>query len=113
SNARSLPLDCRHSDSSLISRRQCYYSNVDRTRVEILLVEDNDADVRLFETLMNGAFHLTVSKTGAEAVDRLFQRGAFRGCPRPDIVVLDLNVPILNGHEVLNVIKWNSSLRSI
>jgi CheY-like chemotaxis protein len=88
-------------------------TNVDRGRVEILMVEDNDADVRLFQTLMSGFFHLTVSKTGAEALDRLYQRAAFLESPRPDVVVLDLNVPILNGQEVLNIIKSDSSLRSI
>lgn len=88
-------------------------TSVESGRVEILLVEDNDADVRLFETLMNGPFHLTVSKTGAEALDRLYQRGDFLRSPRPDVVVLDLNVPILNGHELLNIIKGDSSLRSI
>ena len=86
---------------------------MDRARVEILLVEDNEADVCLFQTLMKGAFHMTVSHTGAEALDRLFQRGNFSGSPRPDVVVLDLNVPILNGHELLSVIKSTPSLRSI
>ena len=86
---------------------------MDRRQIEILLVEDNEADVRLFQTLMSGAFHMTVSHTGTEALDRLFQRGNFSGSPRPDVVVLDLNVPILNGHEVLNVIKGTPSLRSI
>src|SRR5689334_8798474 len=88
-------------------------TSVESGRVEILLVEGNDADVRLFETLMNGSFHLTVSKTGADALDRLLQRGDFLRSPRPDVVVLDLNVPILNGHELLNIIKGDSSLRSI
>ena len=82
-------------------------------RVEILLVEDNPADVRLFKRGMSGPYHITVAESGAEAVDRLFQRGKFSGEPRPSLVVLDLNLPLLNGHEVLNVMKANSKLRSI
>ena len=81
--------------------------------VEILLVEDNPADARLFEEAMRGHFHVTVAETGAEALDRLFQRGRFDKSPRPDLVVVDLNVPILSGHEVIAALKSNSWLRSI
>ena len=81
--------------------------------VEILLVEDNPADVRLFEDGLSGPYHVAVARDGAEALDRLFQRGKFHTSPRPDIVVLDLNIPLINGHEVLNAIKSNSLLRSI
>src|SRR5437667_2978797 len=82
-------------------------------RVEILLVEDNPADVKLFRQGMSGPYHISVAASGAEALDRLFQRGKFIGAPRPNLVVLDLNLPLLNGHEVLNVMKANSRLRSI
>ena len=81
--------------------------------VEILLVEDNPGDVGLFRSLMSGPHHLNVASNGAEALDRLFQRGQFKDSVRPDVVVLDLNLPLLNGHEVLNTIKANSQLRSI
>jgi CheY-like chemotaxis protein len=81
--------------------------------VEILLVEDNPADVQLFRSLLSGPHHITVAINGAEALDRLFQRGQFKDSQRPDLVVLDLNLPLLNGHEVLNAIKANSRLRSI
>ena len=82
-------------------------------RVEILLVEDNPADVKLFQAGLSGPYHISVAESGAEALDRLFQRGKFKEEPRPNVVVLDLNVPLLNGHEVLNVMKANSKLRSI
>ena len=82
-------------------------------KVEILLVEDNPGDVRLFEEGLTGPYHVAVARDGVEALDRLFQRGKFLNTPRPDIVVLDLNIPLINGHEVLNAIKSNSRLRSI
>ena|SRR5579884_1763657 len=77
--------------------------------VDILLIEDNPGDVRQFKTLITGDFNITVAETGAEALDRLFRRGRFRSDPYPDIVVLDLNLPVLSGHEVLNAIRGNSS----
>ena len=81
--------------------------------VEILLVEDNPGDVQLFRSLLSGPHYVTVAANGAEALDRLFQRGQFKDSVRPDVVVLDLNLPLLNGHEVLNTIRANSQLRSI
>ena len=82
-------------------------------KVEILLVEDNIGDVTLFQTAISGYCRITVARNGAEALDRLFQRGRFAETVRPDLVVLDLNLPLINGHEVLNAIKSNSKLRSI
>ena len=78
-----------------------------------MLVEDNAGDVTLFQGSMSGPYSVTVAQDGAEALDRLFQRGRFSGAVRPDIVVLDLNIPLINGHEVLNAIKSNSLLRSL
>lgn len=80
---------------------------------EILLVEDSPADADLFRQLIPGPHHVTVAENGAEALDRLFQRGRFEKSIRPDIVVVDLNLPLLSGHELINTIKSNSSLRSI
>ena len=65
--------------------------------VEILLVEDNPGDVQLFGSLLSGPHHIMVATNGAEALDRLFQRGQFKESLRPDMVVLDLNLPLLNG----------------
>ena len=81
--------------------------------IDILLLEDNPADATLFRQATAGRFNVTVAQTGAEALDLLFQRGRFSKSPRPHMLVLDLNVPILSGHEVINVIKSNSSLRSL
>jgi len=81
--------------------------------MEILLVEDNPADTYLFRTSLLGRYHVTVAQNGVEAVDRLFRRGSFEKEMRPDLVVVDLNVPLLNGHDVISVIKSNSMLRTI
>ena len=46
-------------------------------------------------------------------LDRIFRRGKFRTEPLPDLVVVDLNIPLLNGHEVVNVLKANSQTQDI
>ena len=81
--------------------------------VKILLVEDSPEDVRQFKNSVREQASISVAVTGAEAVDRLFRRGKFHDEPVPDLVVIDLNVPILSGHEVLHVIRSNSELRHL
>jgi len=84
--------------------------------VEVLLVEDNPADARLTrDTLLEGRVpkRVTVVKDGVEAVDYVRRRGEFQGAPRPDIVLLDLNLPKRDGMQVLREIKSDPSLRSI
>ena len=76
--------------------------------VDILLIEDNPGDVKQFQSLLSGDFEITVAETGAEALDRLFRRGKFKTDPYPDIVVLDLSIPVLTGHEVLSAIRGHS-----
>ena len=82
-------------------------------RVEILLIEDNPADAGLFRRLLNGRCNITVAATGPEAFDRLFQRGRFLRTPKPQLVVVDINIPMLSGFEILNILRGNSGLRSI
>lgn len=83
-------------------------------KIEMLLLEDNPADADFFRQSVARQCNVTVAQTGAEALDLLFRRGRFSGAARgPDVVVVDLNVPILTGHEVINVIKSNSTLRSL
>jgi chemotaxis family two-component system response regulator Rcp1 len=84
--------------------------------VEVLLVEDNPADARLTrDTLLEGPVpkRITVVKDGVEAVDYVRRRGAFEGAPRPDIVLLDLNLPKRDGMHVLREIKTDPALRTI
>lgn len=83
------------------------------TTVDILLLEDAPGDVKLFASLLRGDVSITVASNGAEALDYVFRRGRFKGLPAPDLIVVDLNVPLLNGHEVLNVIKSNSATRHL
>ena len=81
--------------------------------LDILLVEDNPADVRLTqEAFREGKIlnNLMVARDGVEAMDVLHRRGKFAGAVRPDLVLLDLNLPRKDGREVLAEIKSDPSL---
>ncbi len=84
--------------------------------VEILLVEDNAADVRLtVEALRDGKVrnNLSVARDGVEALEFLRREGKHHGAPRPDLVLLDLNLPRKDGREVLAEIKADEDLKRI
>jgi CheY-like chemotaxis protein len=84
--------------------------------VDILLVEDNPGDAQLArEALKTGKVHvaLHVVVDGVDAMDFLKQRGAFAAAPRPDLVLLDLNLPRKDGREVLAEIKSDDDLKRI
>ena len=84
--------------------------------VEILLVEDNPGDVRLTkEALKEGKVYnnLHWAKDGVEALEFLKREGKHAKAPRPDIILLDLNLPKKDGREVLAVIKKDSELKHI
>ena len=84
--------------------------------VEILLVEDNPGDVRLTqEVLRDGKVrnNMHVVKDGVDAISFLHQTGDYAGAPRPDIILLDLNLPKKDGREVLAEIKANHDLKNI
>lgn len=81
--------------------------------VEILLVEDHEPDVRLTREALREARarnRLSVVGDGAEALDFLRRRGSYRDAPRPDLIILDLNLPRKDGREVLAEIKSDDSL---
>jgi chemotaxis family two-component system response regulator Rcp1 len=85
-------------------------------KLEVLLVEDNPGDVRLVrEALKEGRFpgHLNVATDGDEASDILWKRGAHKDDPRPDLIMLDLNLPGKNGRTILKEIKADPDLRRI
>ena len=85
-------------------------------RVEILLVEDNPGDVRLTqEALKEAKVHnnLSVVGDGVEAMAFLHREGSYATVPRPDIVLLDLNLPRKDGREVLAEVKADPDLRRI
>jgi two-component system, chemotaxis family, response regulator Rcp1 len=84
--------------------------------IEILLVEDNPGDVRLtIEALKEAKVHnqLTVASNGEQALEMLHRRGEYADAPRPDLILLDLNLPKVGGHEVLEHIKKDEVLRRI
>ena len=84
--------------------------------IEILLIEDNPGDVRLTqEALRDGKIinRLSVVSDGVEALDFLRHKGGFAGAIRPDLILLDLNLPRKDGREVLAEIKEDPDLRRI
>lgn len=84
--------------------------------IHILLVEDNEGDILLtreaFESakIMNT---LSVVRDGKEAIDFLTKQGKYQNVNLPDLVLLDVNLPKKNGHEVLQFIKGNEDLKQI
>jgi CheY-like chemotaxis protein len=84
--------------------------------IEVLLVEDNPGDVRLTrEALKEGKVrnHLSVAPDGVEALAFLRRQGKYADAPRPDVILLDLNLPKKDGREVLEEIKGDPALRNI
>lgn len=85
-------------------------------KIQILLVEDNDGDILLIsEALEEGRIlnELQIAKDGQEAISLLTKTGEYIDAITPDIILLDINLPKKNGHEVLKYIKNNASLKQI
>lgn len=84
--------------------------------VHILLVEDNEGDIVLtMDAFEESKINTTISvvRNGQEAVDFLYKRDRYTEENKPDLILLDINIPILNGHEVLRVIKQDAELKKI
>jgi two-component system, chemotaxis family, response regulator Rcp1 len=84
--------------------------------VEVLLVEDSPGDARLTQEAfreINTAVHLHVARDGVEAMALLRREGKHKDRPRPDLILLDLNLPKMDGREVLARIKQDDNLKSI
>jgi chemotaxis family two-component system response regulator Rcp1 len=84
--------------------------------IEVLLVEDSPGDVRLTrEALQDAKVHISlhVATDGIEAMAFLERTGTYANAPRPDLILLDLNLPRKDGREVLKEIKESPSLRII
>jgi two-component system, chemotaxis family, response regulator Rcp1 len=88
----------------------------DAAPIEVLLVEDSPGDVRLTREAFKDAkvhINLHVASDGAKAIAFLKREGEYAKAPRPDLILLDLNLPKKDGREVLGEIKQDSSLKTI
>jgi chemotaxis family two-component system response regulator Rcp1 len=84
--------------------------------IDILVVEDNAGDARLIKEVLNDNKiynSMYIARDGVEALDFLFKRGQHADSPRPDLIILDLNLPKKDGREVLAEIKSDPALRLI
>jgi two-component system, chemotaxis family, response regulator Rcp1 len=91
-------------------------NQIEQVRKEILLVEDSPGDVRLMQEAFRQAgtsVHLNVAMDGVEAMEFLRREGTYVDAPRPDFIVLDLNLPKMDGREVLAHIKGDDGLKTI
>lgn len=82
----------------------------------ILLAEDNDGDVLLLQEALeeiNPDCKVSVVKNGKEALDFIFKRGDYTDAPSPQLVLIDINLPLHSGHEVLHEMKQNAETRVI
>ena len=84
--------------------------------IEILMVEDNPGDVRLTREALKGAKvwnQVHVVEDGVAALDYLYRRPPYEAVRRPDLILLDLNLPRMDGREVLAIVKSDPSLKLI
>jgi two-component system, chemotaxis family, response regulator Rcp1 len=84
--------------------------------IEILLVEDNAGDVRLTQEVLKSSKvrnNLMVACNGQEALNCLRKEGKYANATRPDVILLDLNLPLMDGREVLENIKVDPDLKRI
>lgn len=91
-------------------------NNKDLKLGHILLVEDNEGDILLtLEAFEESKLdtQISVVRNGQEALDFLYKQNSFIDAQKPDLILLDINIPIISGHEVLEDIKKNVTLKKI
>ncbi|GAC1438200.1 MAG: response regulator [Sediminibacterium sp.] len=84
--------------------------------INVLLVEDNEGDILLTKEAFEDArvsINLHIARDGKEAIDFLHKEGKYSDMDLPDLLLLDVNLPKKNGHEVLKLIKGNENLKHI
>lgn len=84
--------------------------------LKILLVEDNDGDVLLVQRTFkskNELCHISVVNDGIQGMDYLFKRNGFEDADTPQVIILDLNIPKMDGKQFLQAIKEQEEFRSI
>lgn len=84
--------------------------------IDVLLVEDSPTDIEITRRALARAdvpISLHVTRDGEEALDFLYRRGPFADAPRPKLILLDLNLPKVHGHDVLRAIKEDPELKVI
>jgi len=89
---------------------------IEGRRLEVLLVEDSIGDVRLTREAFreaNDAINLYVATDGIEALAFLKREGDYIFCPRPDLILLDLNMPKMDGRELLAILKVDEDFKTI
>ena len=82
----------------------------------ILLVEDNEGDIILTQEAFEECkvkTEISIARNGKEALDFLFKRDGYENAKKPDLILLDINLPIYSGHEVLEQIKLTPVLKKI
>lgn len=85
-------------------------------QIDILLVEDDESDIELTQEALSEsklALRLHIVTDGEQALHFLRREGKYENAPRPDLMILDLNLPRIDGREVLREVKGDKALRSI
>lgn len=86
------------------------------SKFQVLLVEDNPADARMTQMALRDterAMDIHTVESGTDALAFLRREGPHAAAPRPDLVLLDLNLPGVSGHEVLETVKTDEALRGV
>lgn len=87
-----------------------------RTSLEILLVEDNEGDVEMTRRALSTAtppVHISVANNGNQALECLHKEGKYEGGVTPDLILLDINMPRMDGKQFLGVVKESSEFKAI